>query len=82
MARILLIDNYDSFTYNVSQCFSVLKLGTANPVIDVIRNDQITVEEVKEKVKDGHYKAIVISPGPGRPSDAGIVKLHLICSHL
>ncbi|XWK89866.1 MAG: aminodeoxychorismate/anthranilate synthase component II [Phormidium sp.] len=72
MARILLIDNYDSFTYNVSQCFSVLKLGTANPIIEVIRNDQITVEEVREKVKDGYYKAIVISPGPGRPSDAGI----------
>ncbi|CAD5915819.1 aminodeoxychorismate/anthranilate synthase component II [Planktothrix agardhii 1806] len=72
MTRILLIDNYDSFTYNVSQCLSVLKIGTANPVIDVIRNDQITVEEVREKVKKGYYKAIVISPGPGRPSDAGI----------
>jgi anthranilate synthase component II len=72
MTRILLIDNYDSFTYNVSQCLSVLKLGTANPDIDVIRNDQITVEEVREKVKKGYYKAIVISPGPGRPSDAGI----------
>lgn len=72
MSRILLIDNYDSFTYNVSQCLSVLKLGTANPVIDVIRNDQITVEAVKESVKKGYYKAIVISPGPGRPSDAGI----------
>jgi len=72
MIRILLIDNYDSFTYNVSQCLSVLKIGTANPVIDVIRNDQITVEAVKESVKKGYYKAIVISTGPGRPSDAGI----------
>ncbi|MBE9183929.1 aminodeoxychorismate/anthranilate synthase component II [Microcoleus sp. LEGE 07076] len=72
MTRILLIDNYDSFTYNVSQCLSALKLGTEHPVIDVIRNDQITVEEVRDRVKEGYYKAIVISPGPGRPSDAGI----------
>ncbi|HBL14949.1 MAG TPA: aminodeoxychorismate/anthranilate synthase component II [Cyanobacteria bacterium UBA11162] len=72
MSRILLIDNYDSFTYNVSQCLSILKIGTANPVIDVIRNDQITVEEVRDRVQEGYYKAIVISPGPGRPSDAGI----------
>lgn len=73
MTRILLIDNYDSFTYNVSQCLSLLKLGTSNPLIDVIRNDQITVEEVRDRVKEGYYKAIVISPGPGRPSDAGII---------
>lgn len=72
MNKILLIDNYDSFTYNVFQCLSVLKLGTFNPDIDVIRNDKITVEEVRDRVKDGYYKAIVISPGPGRPSDAGI----------
>lgn len=73
MSKILLIDNYDSFTYNVFQCLSVLKLGTFNPDIDVIRNDKITVEEVRNKVKENNgYKAIVISPGPGRPSDAGI----------
>lgn len=72
MSRILLIDNYDSFTYNLSQCLSVLKLGTNNSEVEVIRNDQITVQEVREKIKQGHYAAIVISPGPGRPSDAGI----------
>lgn len=72
MSNILLIDNYDSFTYNLFQCLSVLKVGTANPKIYVIRNDEITVEEVRDRVKDGYYKAIVISPGPGRPSDAGI----------
>lgn len=72
MNRILLIDNYDSFTYNLYQCISVLKLGTESPEIEVIRNDQITVEEVRERVKQGYYNAIVISPGPGRPSDAGV----------
>lgn len=72
MTRILLIDNYDSFTYNVSQCLSILKIGKNSPVIEVIRNDKITVKEIRKKVKDGDYKAIVISPGPGRPSDAGI----------
>jgi anthranilate synthase component 2 len=72
MVRILLIDNYDSFTYNVFHCLSILKLGTSNPDIDVIRNDKITVKEVRERVKNSYYKGIVISPGPGRPSDAGI----------
>jgi anthranilate synthase component 2 len=72
MNRILLIDNYDSFTYNLFQCLSVLKLGTSSPEIEVIRNDKITVEEVRERIQQGYYKAIVISPGPGRPSDAGI----------
>jgi anthranilate synthase component 2 len=72
MNKILLIDNYDSFTYNLSQCLSVLKLGTSTPEIEVIRNDKITVEEVRERVQQEYYRAIVISPGPGRPSDAGI----------
>jgi len=66
---ILLIDNYDSFTYNISQSLSSLK---NNIYVDVIRNDQISVAEVKERVKEKQYEAIVISPGPGRPTDAGI----------
>ena len=69
---ILLLDNYDSFTYNISQTFSSLQEGDNNIAIEVIRNDQITVDEVREKVKDGYYEAIIISPGPGRPADAGI----------
>jgi anthranilate synthase/aminodeoxychorismate synthase-like glutamine amidotransferase len=60
---LLVIDNYDSFTYNLVQYFG--ELG-ANP--QVKRNDAITPEEV-EKLKP---KRIVISPGPGRPEDAGI----------
>ncbi|MDR3588291.1 MAG: aminodeoxychorismate/anthranilate synthase component II [Negativicutes bacterium] len=62
---ILLIDNYDSFTYNVYQY--VAKLGYP---VKVARNDRITLEEIA----DGGYTAIIISPGPGTPDDAGISK--------
>jgi anthranilate synthase/aminodeoxychorismate synthase-like glutamine amidotransferase len=60
---LLVIDNYDSFTYNLVQYFG--ELG-ANPVVK--RNDAVTVEEV-EKMRP---ERIVISPGPGSPKDAGI----------
>ena len=60
---ILMIDNYDSFTYNLVQY-----LGTLGQNIKVFRNDKITIEKIK-KLKP---KKIVISPGPGRPEDAGI----------
>lgn len=66
---ILVIDNYDSFTYNLVQYLG--ELGTELPVaasIIVYRNDQITIEKIRELKPDG----IVISPGPGRPEDAGI----------
>lgn len=60
---VLLIDNYDSFSYNVYQL-----VGSVNPDIKVIRNDEMTVEEI-EKLAPSH---IILSPGPGKPSDAGI----------
>lgn len=60
---ILLIDNYDSFSYNVYQL-----IGSVNPDMKVIRNDEMTIEEI-EALAPSH---IVISPGPGRPRDAGI----------
>ena len=60
---IVLIDNYDSFSYNLYQL-----VGTINPDIKVIRNDELTVKEI-EKLNPSH---IIISPGPGKPSDAGI----------
>jgi anthranilate synthase/aminodeoxychorismate synthase-like glutamine amidotransferase len=63
---ILLIDNYDSFTYNLVQY-----LGELGARINVYRNDRITVAGVR-RLKPSH---IVISPGPGRPSGAGISKL-------
>jgi anthranilate synthase component 2 len=62
---ILLIDNYDSFSYNLYQY-----IGTINKDIKVIKNDELTVEEIK-KLNPSH---IVISPGPGRPKDAGIIE--------
>ncbi|ESA35413.1 aminodeoxychorismate glutamine amidotransferase subunit [Leptolyngbya sp. Heron Island J] len=66
---ILVIDNYDSFTYNLVQYLG--ELGQLLPVaadIQVFRNDQITLEQIRALVPDG----ILISPGPGTPDDAGI----------
>lgn len=60
---ILLIDNYDSFSYNLYQL-----IGEINPDIKVIRNDEMTVAEI-EQLNPTH---IILSPGPGKPKDAGI----------
>lgn len=60
---ILLIDNYDSFSYNLYQL-----IGSMNPDIKVIRNDEMTVEEIEKMNPD----KIILSPGPGRPEQAGI----------
>jgi anthranilate synthase component 2 len=60
---ILMIDNYDSFTYNVVQY--CLELGAD---LKVIRNDELTVEEIKEL----HPEKIIISPGPATPNEAGV----------
>ena len=58
--KFLIIDNYDSFVYNLAQ-----RLGELGVSSDVIRNDKITISQIKEK----NYDAIVISPGPGTPED-------------
>jgi anthranilate synthase component II len=66
---LLIIDNYDSFTYNLVQYFG--ELGQTDAIaadIQVHRNDQMTLEQIRHLQPDG----IVISPGPGRPEDAGI----------
>ena len=60
----LLIDNYDSFSYNLYQL-----IGELNPDIRVIRNDEMTIEEIRELKPD----RIILSPGPGRPEDAGVI---------
>ncbi|MGN0244004.1 MAG: anthranilate synthase component II [Lachnospiraceae bacterium] len=61
---ILLIDNYDSFSYNLYQM-----IGEICPDIRVIRNDEVSIEEIKQWNPDH----IILSPGPGRPEDAGII---------
>ena len=58
--KFLIIDNYDSFVYNIAQ-----RLGELGVISDVIRNDKITINEIKEK----NYDAIIISPGPGTPEE-------------
>ena len=63
---ILMIDNYDSFTYNVYQY-----IGSLYPQIQVVRNDEITIDEIRNLQ---NLEALVISPGPGYPDSAGISK--------
>jgi anthranilate synthase/aminodeoxychorismate synthase-like glutamine amidotransferase len=62
---LLLIDNYDSFTYNLYQY-----LGELGADVEVVRNDQVTAEDIDEMAPE----RIIISPGPGNPDDAGISK--------
>lgn len=73
-ARVLLVDNYDSYTYNVYQMLSVVRVETGEgPIgvqVDVVENDRpIGVQDL------GHYNAIVLSPGPGTPENASDVGL-------
>ena len=60
---IYLIDNYDSFSYNLYQL-----IGEVDPSIEVVRNDALSAEELAAK----NPEAVILSPGPGRPADAGI----------
>ena len=68
--KFLIIDNYDSFVYNLAQY-----LGELGVDCDVIRNDKITIDEIKERKYDG----VIISPGPGTPDDK---KYFGICSQV
>ena len=60
---ILLIDNYDSFSYNLYQL-----IGSINPDIKVVRNDELSIADIRAL----NPSSIILSPGPGRPADAGI----------
>jgi len=61
---LLVIDNYDSFTYNLVQY-----LGELGETVEVRRNDQVTIDEIENRLRP---ERIVISPGPGTPDDAGV----------
>jgi len=60
---LLIIDNYDSFTFNLYQM-----IGALRPRIEVVRNDRITVEEIEA----ADFEGIILSPGPGTPDDSGV----------
>ncbi|MCB2379111.1 aminodeoxychorismate/anthranilate synthase component II [Hymenobacter sp. BT635] len=62
--KILVLDNYDSFTYNLVQLLRELGYGAAT---DVVRNDKINLDDIEQ------YDAIMLSPGPGVPSEAGLM---------
>lgn len=62
-AKVLVFDNYDSFTYNLVQIIERI----LNEKVDVVRNDEITLDEI------GKYDKIILSPGPGIPEEAGIL---------
>lgn len=74
---ILLIDNYDSFSFNLVQLIGELAAGREE--LRVIRNDELSVEEIM-KLEPSH---IVLSPGPGRPSDAGVCEalIRVVVNH-
>ena len=65
--RLLMVDNYDSFTYNLVQYF-----GELGAEVAVHRNDEITVAEIDAKLQAGELDRLVISPGPCSPAEAGI----------
>jgi len=65
--KLLMVDNYDSFTYNLVQYF-----GELGAEVEVHRNDEITVAEIEAKLKAGELDRLVISPGPCSPAEAGI----------
>jgi anthranilate synthase component 2 len=65
--KLLMIDNYDSFTYNIVQY-----LGELGAQVEVFRNDEITLDEMDERLAAGQLDRLVISPGPCSPAQAGI----------
>jgi anthranilate synthase component 2 len=65
--NLLMIDNYDSFTYNIVQY-----LGELGAQVEVVRNDEITLAEMDARLVDGRLQRLVLSPGPCSPAQAGI----------
>ncbi len=65
--RVLMVDNYDSFTFNIVQY-----LGELGADVTVVRNDEVTVDELQARLDAGRMDRLVISPGPCSPAEAGI----------
>ena len=65
--KVLMVDNYDSFTYNIVQYF-----GELGADVTVVRNDEFTVDEIQRRLDAGEVDRLVISPGPCSPAEAGI----------
>ncbi len=65
--KLLMIDNYDSFTYNIVQYF-----GELGAQVEVFRNDEITLDEIEGRLQAGQLDRLVVSPGPCSPAEAGI----------
>lgn len=65
MTKVLVVDNYDSFVYTLNGYLRQLGAET-----DVVRNDTVTVDELSERIRG--YDGVLVSPGPGKPSDAGV----------
>ena len=65
--KLLMIDNYDSFTYNIVQYF-----GELGAQVEVFRNDEITLDEIQTRLQSGRLDRLVVSPGPCSPAEAGI----------
>ena len=65
--KLLMVDNYDSFTYNIVQY-----LGELGADVEVFRNDEITIEQIEARLAAGQLDRLVISPGPCSPAEAGI----------
>ena len=65
--KLLMIDNYDSFTYNIVQYF-----GELGAQVEVFRNDEITLDEIEARLQAGQLDRLVVSPGPCSPAEAGI----------
>ncbi|MFN7444539.1 MAG: aminodeoxychorismate/anthranilate synthase component II [Curvibacter sp.] len=65
--KLLMVDNYDSFTYNLVQYF-----GELGAEVEVHRNDEISLEQIEAKLNAGQLDRLVISPGPCSPAEAGI----------
>ncbi|MES2943263.1 MAG: aminodeoxychorismate/anthranilate synthase component II [Pseudomonadota bacterium] len=65
--KILMIDNYDSFTYNIVQYF-----GELGAEVQTFRNDEITIEDIAARLEAGQLDRLVVSPGPCSPAEAGI----------